>query len=709
MEELEVGAENMDRDNLVRSSTSENQAGGSQNGGLAMPTGSNPAPGAKHLPLPIGTPPKRNDNATAELIKHAQKLGGMPIHKQPPGVPPGMSIHDQIAFAQFTQAATAAYLRDKQQQAAAAVCNNISSPPRAGQPANQPAAGVPHNMGMSANPRNVPYPHPIPQGGRVQRSMGNNPGGRNNQSQQQQHGRYPNSNNSNSYGHQRNDNRRGHHHLMKEHEPIVKGLMSQKEMEWIFKVQMMQLKMTDYHVEDYYYQQWVKSRKSSNGGVPPSPNPSSLSQKQEPSSTGSNDQHPLAAKLAQSNQSESAQVPQTSGGGGSRDRKVTETSSDGEANQSSSQSNQPETAASEKHEGSSSSSLANGATSGENQAPKKAYEPTRFDNTLGKISVGSVYKPRKLMDIEYVCRDTMNTGSVPCGSSILKDSKRHREHLLFIEKCLTLFDEMELSKRKLSSSRRENGQRESDKQVEGFNLETRGNKKEEEVKKLILKHFDFNQLQDIVKNILLCAEKGCRLLAKLLTLFSDEENILVMLAIVNNLYILIKKETSFYQAAGKSRKNGKHCFGSSLCESMKGAINRLDSNIDSVEILEMLVSTNNWKSSTFATSLLAVLFECIAKGKDEDSFSYQRLIEILTSLESQENGACSNDASQSNLDDVSNSSSTKSTSSKGGPSKVELYDFVTNNSSSLRHNLHLLEADVQFPHFSKFLLSSLSS
>ena len=244
------------------------------------------------------------------------------------------------------------------------------------------------------------------------------------------------------------------------------------------------------------------------------------------------------------------------------------------------------------------------------------------------------------MDIEYVCRETMNAGSIPCGASILKDSKRHREHLLFIEKCLTLFDEMEQSKRKFSSCNHENGQREFEKHQEGIDSSSGVHpetncckKKEEEVKKLILKHFDFNQLQDIVKNVLLCAEKGCRLLAKFLTLFSDEENVLVMLAIANNLYILIKKETSASQGAAKSRKSSKYCFGSSLCESMKNAINRLDSNIDNVEILEMVVSTSNWKSSTFATSLLAVLFECIAKGKNQDSFSYQRLIEILSSLE----------------------------------------------------------------------------
>ena len=68
---------------------SSGSAGGGQNGGgLAMPTGSTPAPGVNHLPLPIGTPPKRNDNVAAELMKHAQKLGGMPIHKQP-GAPGG--------------------------------------------------------------------------------------------------------------------------------------------------------------------------------------------------------------------------------------------------------------------------------------------------------------------------------------------------------------------------------------------------------------------------------------------------------------------------------------------------------------------------------------------------------------------------------------------------------------------------------------------
>ena len=66
---------------------------------------------------------------------------------------------------------------------------------------------------------------------------------------QQQHGRYLNNNSYGGHQSQRGDNsRRGGHQHSKEHEPIVKGLMSQKEMEWIFKVQMMQLKMNDFHV-----------------------------------------------------------------------------------------------------------------------------------------------------------------------------------------------------------------------------------------------------------------------------------------------------------------------------------------------------------------------------------------------------------------------------------------------------------------------------
>ena len=754
LEELEDSTENVSSTSRTESFSNENSK---LNSGVGV--------GVNQLPLPIGTPPQRNDAmAAAQMMKHAQKLGGMPIQKGPnsggaPTAAAAMSIHDQLALAQLTQAATAAYLRDKQ-AVAAATAFNISSPPRL-------AAGIPHNVAqqphlaqLGPTHRNVPYPHPIPQGGRVQRNtMGNGPGcnvGRNHP----QHNRYHQSS-SNNYNQKgvHNNNRGGH---MKEHEPIVKGLMSQKEMEWIFKVQMMQLKMSDFHVEDYYYQQWVKSRTPSqhldtshDQSTASNCNPS---QNQPSSSTASqiSQKHDISTSFSTSTGnkhissiSELAQLPSSSVVS-NRNRKITETSSDGEVNSNNQQ-------ATEKG--------VNGTGGTERQKqqpePKKAYEPTRFENTLGKISVGSVYKPRKLMDIEFVCRESCVSsnatgGGGSGGSNILKDSKRHREHLLFIEKCLTLFDELEQSERRnqgLASHSDAGNSQHSGVQSEETRRSRREMRKErDDLKKLILKHFDFTHLEDIVKNILLCADKGCRLLAELLTILSDEENVLLMLAVVNNLYIVIKKEHGATPVISKGNNilTRKQQFGVSLCASMKEAINKLQSNIDNVEILEMLVSTVNWKTSTFATSLLIILFESIARGKQRDSFSYRRLIEILASVETQMAPASnsslsnSNKTSNSNEVDVSSENALSSTvggsnknggsfsSSKGGSGSnkctmksndvAELFNFVTGgncssnstssndwSSMSLKQTLQLVQTDVRLPHFSKFILSSVSS
>ena len=93
-------------------------------------------------------------------------------------------------------------------------------------------------------------------------------------------------------------------------------------------------------------------------------------------------------QLSQSNQSEFEQGPQTTASSGNRDRKVTETSSDGEANLPSSQNNNhSEMASGEKQrEGpSNAASVTNGGTSNENQAPKKAYEPTRHCYLIIKL------------------------------------------------------------------------------------------------------------------------------------------------------------------------------------------------------------------------------------------------------------------------------------------------------------------------------------
>ncbi|XP_075241146.1 uncharacterized protein LOC142336304 [Convolutriloba macropyga] len=570
--------------------------------------------------MPIGTPPRNETSNPPGVLNFAQfqqmmQQGMRGFHDNPQMMAAAaMNMQKQMALAAkmgiTNPDALASFLRNNQQ-----VPPGFMGPASPGNSSTSP--GFQHhqsihqqhspryqnqryNQQMQRNPvqqmRNsvgaIPYPHPIPQGGRHLNAYQN-------RGNMQQQNRNFNNNNNNQRYQNRNQNR--------EREKIVKGLMTEKEVEWIFKVQLMQLKMQDVQTEDFYYQQWKRKRSkvdvSSSYDQTNSPNRGNAQKGGRNEDLKTENRNQLNDRVAQQG----------------------ETSNNLDARNVATNGSEHSTSKPESVPANPSPPLGNPDRSAQaaESSGNKSYEPTRFENTLGKISVGSIFQPRKLIDLDYITRDRAVTQDVMKNSSTsLRETRRHREHLLYVEKCLTIFDE--LKKQKVQTLNEDLDRSEK------LKLE----QNEQQQLGYVMKHFDFNNIDEIVKNMLLCGNKGCRFLGELLPRLSSDKQVLLMLSICTNLYPLIKKETASVSGNYETIGFRDPQFAIQLCKSFKASIADLESNIDKLEMLEILVSTANWKNSRFVVSLFVVLCSSIATEKAKDKFSFDRLVETLSGIES---------------------------------------------------------------------------
>ncbi|XP_063717807.1 protein PAT1 homolog 1-like [Symsagittifera roscoffensis] len=633
--------------------------------------------------MPIGTPP--SDTSQVPPLSFAQfqqmvQQGGMRHLRDNPHVAAAaLSFQNQMTMAAKiginNPEMLAAFFNRNNQHAPPGFMG--PSPPAPGHgghfPNNQSQQHISRQnqqqmrMPMQQQMRNsvgVPFPHPIPQGGR-QQNRGNMQQGRN-------------YNNQRSFQH-RNQNR--------EREKIVKGLMTEKEVEWIFKVQLMQLKMQDVSAEDFYYQQWKRKRSNKTNHADTEETGRSTSK----SSKGSKSRERAKNEEAKDNRGQSSERlgpqglskdPMSSSNSASTDQKISPSSS--KASGSTPANRSPPLGNPDRS-----------AQAAENSA-NKSYEPTRFENTLGKISVGSIFQPRKLIDLDYVTRDRAVTLDVMKNSSTsLRETRRYREHLLYVEKCLTIFDD--LRKRRFQTLNEDLGP--EVKEMYEIHEQTQ--------MEFILKHFDFNNLDEIVKNMLLCGNKGCRFLGELLTRISKDRQILLMLSVCSNLYTLIKKESN--SVGGDYRKIGARdtMYAIQLCKSFKGAISDLESNIDKLEMLEIMVSTANWRISRFTLTLFLVLCTSVAADRSSDKFCFDRLVEILTGIEeslgtTSKSGTAKDLSSNVDLDKYV----TREASTAQMTRKAPFYQFVDLNAvRKMIKNIELENSSQsKFPLLSQFLM-----
>ena len=194
----------------------------------------------------------------------------------------------------------------------------------------------------------------------------------------------------------------------------------------------------------------------------------------------------------------------------------------------------------------------------------------------------------------------------------------------------------------------------------------------------------------------------CRFLGELLPRLSSDKQILLMLSICTNLYPLIKKETASVSGNYETIGFRDPQFAIQLCKSFKASIADLESNIDKLEMLEILVSTANWKNSRFVVSLFVVLCSSIATEKAKDKFSFDRLVETLSVIESSLHTIkISSTSKTSNERDDDKYASRDTTRDHQMSKRAPFYELVDQN--TIARLIKSVNADSNLANLSEFL------
>lgn len=225
----------------------------------------------------------------------------------------------------------------------------------------------------------------------------------------------------------------------------------------------------------------------------------------------------------------------------------------------------------------------------------KKYVPVQYDNSLGKLTVSSVYNPRQIIDVIHAEKeDDQSTEPVDMNMSMNK----RLEIYSVIEKCYSLLLVMEESRFQTTNGHLEQNLEDNDKKSDGEQKEPNHMKK---LNGLLLPKGN-------VETIIQClrVRKGKRLICRVLPHMTLDVSLQVILTLIKQLPVLIKKDV---------KENLLHEFYTPVCQTLCGF--DLDAMVNVISALTPL--SHSVCRDKFGLSLMCKIMTVSSKLIDDSS------------------------------------------------------------------------------------------